>query len=70
MLSPATFIGIAKATTPVISPVQPARISGIQPLGATPAAPSGAKPPVTAAPGSVGTPPRNLPRGSLLDLSV
>lgn len=93
MLSPMTFLGIAKALSPAVQPavarppaganrpvenepretplVQSARILGTPPLGVTPPPPSGTRPPATVAPGQQQTaPPRNLPRGSLLDLSV
>src|SRR4051812_42761111 len=102
MLSPATFIGIAKAIAPAGSPaptrpvpthpaladatigsppagpastgstpIQRARVLSTPPIGPTPAPLAGPKPPVTAAsPNPQTAPPRNLPRGSLLDLSV
>jgi hypothetical protein len=74
MLSPATFIGIARATTPATPSVQPVRVPSVQPfvppLSAMPTAPSSAKPPLGASQAPATTPPRNLPRGSLLDLSV
>lgn len=77
MLSPATFIGVAKATSPTGAPpsarsanIQPVRVPGALPA-AVPMVPpqqkSMAAPSPTATPAS---PPRNLPRGSLLDLSV
>jgi hypothetical protein len=91
MLSPSTFIGIAKVISPSGAParsdpgvtgkaassraagsgqierarIQPAPVVGVG------AAPQGAiRPPATTSPNSSPTPPRNLPRGSLLDLSV
>jgi hypothetical protein len=78
MLSPATFIGIANATGAVAQPAPASgRSAGIQPARvlATPpvAAPIMQPPPktgVTASPNPQAAPPRNLPRGSLLDLSV
>jgi hypothetical protein len=77
MLSPATFIGIAHATGAVGQPAPAGRSAGIQPARvlATPpvAAPIMQPPPksgVTASPNPQAAPPRNLPRGSLLDLSV
>ncbi|WP_428489154.1 hypothetical protein [Rhodopila sp.] len=98
MLSPATFIGIAKAVgqpAPAAAPgrsarpaapaqagppagVQPVRILTTPPVAApmAPLAPPRVGAPAAAASGAVGapgttaTPPRNLPRGSLLDLSV
>jgi len=104
MLSPATFIGIAKAATPtgqatparatppLATPARPvqnavasgpsavgaaatgsvqrARVQATQPLGAIATTPNIAKPPATASPNPSAAAPRNLPRGSLLDLSV
>ena len=78
MLSPGTFIGIANATGAVGPPAPAAgRSAGIQParVVTTPpvAAPVMQPPPkagVTASPNPQAAPPRNLPRGSLLDLSV
>jgi hypothetical protein len=77
MLSPSTFIGIAKAIEPVGQPaparVQPARVlstSPLSPLGRLPAGPAQSPPGATATPNSSTAPPRNLPRGSLLDISV
>ncbi|HEY4044701.1 MAG TPA: hypothetical protein VGM32_23050 [Rhodopila sp.] len=49
--------------------LQRARIQPTQPLGAG-APPVAVRPPLTAAPNPSVPPPRNLPRGSLLDLSV
>jgi hypothetical protein len=76
MLSPATFIGIAKATAPISQPkpapaatVQPVRVLGTLQTAA-PVGQSLPKPAATASPGTATSPPRNLPRGSLLDLSV
>jgi hypothetical protein len=79
MLSPATFIGIANASSPVGQPgpgagrsgnVQQARVLSTPPV----AAPILQPPPKSASPTMSSTPqtapPRNLPRGSLLDLSV
>jgi hypothetical protein len=82
MLSPATFIGIAKALTGTAAVPSPARAGSVQqarvlssppptpPLGIIAAPPAGANPPTTASPNPPTAPPRNLPRGSLLDLSV
>ncbi len=84
MLSPSTFIGIASATTPAAQPaptgrpnIRPARILTTPPVaapgappGAPPVAPQPQKPVTTLSPNQPATPPRNLPRGSLLDLSV
>ena len=82
MLSPATFIGIAKAAVGQPAPgqapapagrganVQQARILTTPPV-APPIAPQPL--PKSAAPtlpSTQATPPRHLPRGSLLDLSV
>jgi hypothetical protein len=78
MLSPATFIGIAHATGAVGQPgpvggraagIQPARILTSPPV----AAPITQPPPksgMTMSPNQQAAPPRNLPRGSLLDISV
>lgn len=81
MLSPATFIGIANATGPVGQPpptTSPGQSSNIQParvLTTPPATAPIAQSPTRSAPIaspnlSTTPPPRNLPRGSLLDLSV
>jgi hypothetical protein len=78
MLSPATFIGIANAAGAVGHPPAPAgRSAGIQPARVQPtppvAAPATQPPPKSATPAlpnQQAAPPRNLPRGSLLDLSV
>jgi hypothetical protein len=78
MLSPATFIGIAHATGAVGQSAPAAgRSAGIQPVRvlATPpiSAPIMQPPPksgVTASPNPQAAPPRNLPRGSLLDISA
>ena len=93
MLSPSTFIGIAKAISPTGVParagpaatgkaassppagsgqIERARILSTPPVGVgVGAAPQGGtRPPATTSPNSSATPPRNLPRGSLLDLSV
>ncbi|HEY4173433.1 MAG TPA: hypothetical protein VGM42_10420 [Rhodopila sp.] len=78
MLSPATFIGIANATAPIGQPapgrspnIQPARVLTTPPVAAPIAQPQTRTAPTasSAAPSST-QPPRNLPRGSLLDLSV
>jgi hypothetical protein len=81
MLSPATFIGIANATAPAGKPgpsaapavnpsnIQKARVPPTPPA-ALPVTPQPPKPGTTASPSHPATPPRNLPRGSLLDLSV
>jgi hypothetical protein len=78
MLSPATFIGIANATgaigqAPPVSGraagIQPARVLTTPPVAAPVAQPA-PKSGVTASPNQQAAPPRNLPRGSLLDLSV
>jgi hypothetical protein len=67
MLSPTTLAGAANAAAPIAPAArpQPVRALGPQPA-ATPAAP---QPPKTAA-GSAAAPPRTMPRGSLLDLTV
>jgi len=67
MLSPTTLAGVATAAAP-IAPAgrpQPVRALDTQP-GTPPVAPP--PPKATAAPGS--SPPRTMPRGSLLDLTV
>jgi hypothetical protein len=68
MLSPTTLAGIANAASP-IGPggrVQPVRAVTSQPTpAATPQPPQTS---TTASPGT--TPPRAMPRGSLLDLTV
>jgi hypothetical protein len=81
MLSPATFIGIANATAPTGQPapapaagrtgnIQPVRVLSTPPV-VSPIAQPLARPGVTASPNATAAPPpRNLPRGSLLDLSV
>jgi hemolysin activation/secretion protein len=89
MLSPATFLGIAKAVPPAAQPavvrpppagnagnesaakprVQSARVLSTPPLNITPPPPTSAKPPASITPAPQ-PPPRNLPRGSLLDISV
>jgi hypothetical protein len=95
MLSPATFIGIAKAIgtsgqpalprpAPAVpsaashSPVEPSTAGSVQrvrvlsnpPLSVTTTPMGGTRPPVTTSASPPAAPPRNLPRGSLLDLSV
>jgi hypothetical protein len=79
MLSPATFIGIANASAPVGHPAPGAGRSGnVQQARVLPTPPAAVpimqQPPKSAAPTASSTPqtppPRNLPRGSLLDLSV
>jgi hypothetical protein len=79
MLSPATFIGIATATAPVGQPapasgrspsVQPARVLSIPPVAAPIMQQASPKSAATVSPAQQAAPPRNLPRGSLLDLSV
>ena len=76
MLSPATFSAVANATSPTGHPsspqagrVVPARVLNTQPPPLPMPIP-GAKLPVTVSPEAPAAPPRNLPRGSLLDLSV
>jgi hypothetical protein len=84
MLSPATFIGIANAMSPGVKPaaapghapasagpanVQQARVLATPPVAA-PIMPLPPKSAATASPNPPAAPPRNLPRGSLLDLSV
>jgi hypothetical protein len=76
MLSPAIFSGVANATSPVGQPPQPqaARVQPVRVLSTQPSAPlmpgPGARPPVAVSPDAPAAAPRNLPRGSLLDLSV
>lgn len=77
MLSPATFIGIAKATAPVPAPgrapaIQPARVLTSPSVAAPPPLPppGGGNGGTAISPAPQVRPPRNLPRGSLLDLSV
>jgi len=71
MLSPATFIGIANAIAPTGQPA-PASSPNVRPARAVGTPPATA--PITRPPppqsGTGAAPPRNLPRGSLLDLSV
>jgi hypothetical protein len=78
MLSPTTFPGVAKATSVAGQPplagtqrglVQPVRVLGT-PLPAPLMPGLAAKPSIAASPQTAPAPPRNLPRGSLLDLSV
>jgi hypothetical protein len=78
MFSPSTFIGIANAIGSIITQAPSAtRAASIQPTRSL--APAPVPPPVTQSLPKTGvtgaatqhaTPPRNLPRGSLLDLSV
>jgi hypothetical protein len=78
MLSPATFAGIANANSPIGQPPSPqgqtGRVQPVRVLNMPPPAPlvpgPAVKPPITASPETPPAPPRNLPRGSLLDLSV
>jgi hypothetical protein len=85
MLSPATFIGIANAAanpapaastanSPQLAPARPAEVQQARilttPTVAAPIAPPLPRGAATASPALPATPPRNLPRGSLLDLSV
>jgi hypothetical protein len=78
MLSPATFIGIANASGAVGQPgpvggraagIQPARVLTTPPVAAPIMQPS-PKSGMTASPNQQAAPPRNLPRGSLLDINV
>jgi hypothetical protein len=77
MLSPATFSGVANATSPAGQPpppqaarVQPVRVLSTQPLAPLMPGGPGVRPPVAVSPDAPAAAPRNLPRGSLLDLSV
>jgi hypothetical protein len=78
MLSPSTFNGVANATSPAGQPLSPqvqtGRVQQVRVLSAPPPTPllpgPGVRSPVTASPDAPAAPPRNLPRGSLLDLSV
>jgi hypothetical protein len=80
MLSPSTFNGVANAISPAGQPLSPqvqtGRVQQVRVLSAPPPTPllpgpgPGVRSPVTVSPDAPAAPPRNLPRGSLLDLSV
>jgi hypothetical protein len=78
MFSPSTFIGIANAIGSIITHAPSAgRAAGVQPVRSlttppvtAPAAQPMPKSGVAGPSGQQAAPPRNLPRGSLLDLSV